>query len=172
MTQMKVLFDEAAIRARVAELGREIGAYYGDDLVTLVVLANGAICFGADLARALTCPVEWDVVSVESYSNDRSSGQVNFRGRPKLAPAGRRILLADEVLDSGLTLARMKAWYIEHGAAEVKTAVMVEKMRPRAPEALARADWTGVVLPDRYLIGYGLDSREMHRNLPHIAELD
>ena len=169
---MEILFDEAAIRRRVAELGREIGAYYGDDLLTLVVLANGGICFGADLARALGCPVEWDVVSVASYTHDRSSGQVVFRGKPKLAPAGRRILIADEVLDSGLTLARMKAWYLEQGAAEVKTAVMVEKLRKRAEGAMEHADWTGVVLPDRYMVGYGLDSHEKFRNLPYVAAVD
>ena len=169
---MEILFDEAAIRVRIGELGREIGDFYGSDAVTLVVLANGALCFGADLARTLTCPVEWDVVSVASYTNDRSSGVVGFRGKPKLDPAGRRILLADEVLDSGLTLARVKAWYIEHGAKEVKTAVMVEKTRPRVSGALDRADWTGVVLPDRYLVGYGLDSHEKYRNLPYIAAVD
>ena len=169
---MEILFDEAAIRTRVAEMGREIGAFYGTDPVTLVVLANGALCFGADLARALSCPVEWDVVSVASYTNDRSSGVLGFRGKPKLDPAGRRILLVDEVLDSGLTLAKMKAWYLEHGAAEVKTAVMVEKTRPRVPGALEHADWTGVVLPDRYLVGYGLDSHEKFRNLPYVAAVD
>ena len=169
---MEILFDEAAIRKRVAEMGREIGTFYGDDLVTLVVLANGALCFGADLARALSCPVEWDVASVASYTNDRSSGQLDFRGSPKLDPAGRRILLADEVLDSGLTLAKIKAWYLEHGAAEVKTTVMVEKTRPRAAGTVAHADWTGVTLPDRYLVGYGLDSHERFRNLPYIAALD
>ena len=65
---MEILFDEAAIRARIGELGREIGNFYGADAVTLVVLANGALCFGADLARAVTNPVEWDVVSVASYT--------------------------------------------------------------------------------------------------------
>jgi hypoxanthine phosphoribosyltransferase len=169
---MKILFDEAAIRKRVAEMGREIGGFYGDGLVTLVVLANGALIFGADLARSLTCPVEWDVISVASYSGDRSSGKVNFRGAPKLDPAGRRILLADEVLDTGLTLAAVKKYYLDRGAEEVKTAVMVEKSRPRPAGALEHADWTGVTLPDRYLVGYGLDSHEKHRNLPHVAALD
>ena len=169
---MDILFDEAAIRARIAEMGREIGAYYGDAPVTLVVLANGAICFGADLARSLACPVEWDVVSVASYVDDRSSGQLDFRGKPKLDPAGRRILLADEVLDSGLTLAKVRAWYLQHGAAEVKTAVMVEKIRKRPAGVPEHADWTGVVLPDRYLVGYGLDSHERFRNLPYVAALD
>ena len=82
---MEILFDEAAIRRRVAEMGREIGAYYGDDAVTLVVLANGAICFGADLARDLACPVEWDVVSVASYTNDR----INFQLKVKALAAYR-----------------------------------------------------------------------------------
>ena len=169
---MKILLEEAAIRARVAELGREIGAYYGDDTVTLVVLANGALLFGADLARDLACPVEWDIVSVASYADDRSTGKVSFRGAPKLDPAGRRILLADEVLDTGLTLAKVKAWFLERGAKEVKTVVMIEKVRPRPPEAVAHADWTGAILPDRYLVGYGLDAHEKYRNLPHVAELE
>ena len=169
---MKILFDETAIRKRVAEMGREISAYYGDDLVTLVVLANGALIFGADLARALVCPLEWDIVSATSYADDRSSGKVNFRGTPKLDPAGRRILLADEVLDTGITLARVKEWYAGHGAAEVRTVVMVEKDRPRSSDALKHADWTGVVLPDLYMVGYGLDSHEKYRNLPHVAELE
>ena len=169
---MKTLFDEAAIRARIAELGRDIGAYYGDDTVTLVVLANGALCFGADWARALTGPVEWDVVSVASYANDRSSGEVAFRGAPKLDPAGRRILLADEVLDTGLTLAAVKKYFLAHGAKEVKTAVMVEKVRPRVAGAVEHADWTGVTLPDLYLVGYGLDSHEKYRNLPCVKSLD
>ena len=169
---MEILFDEAAIRKRVAEMGREIGAYYGDDLVTLVILANGALIFGADLARGIASPLEWDVVSVASYADDRSTGKIAFRGAPKLDPAGRRILLADEVLDTGLTLAAVKKYYLDRGAKEVRTVVMVEKSRPRPAGALEHADWTGVTLPDRYLVGYGLDSHEKHRNLPHVAALD
>ena len=169
---MEILFDEAAVRARIAEMGREIGACYGDDTVTLVVLANGALLFGADLARALTCPVEWDVLSVHSYAGDRSSGVVNFRSGLKLDPAGRRMLLADEVLDSGLTLAAVRDKLLGLGAREVKTAVMVEKIRKRPAGAVEHADWTGVVLPDRYLVGYGLDSHEKFRNLPYIAALE
>ena len=169
---METLFDEAAIRNRVAEMGREIGEFYGNDTVTLVVLANGALLFGADLARAIGSPLEWDVISVRSYSGDRSSGKVEFRAAPKLDPAGRRILLADEVLDTGLTLAAVRNRFLELGARDVRTAVMVEKRRPRAAGALEHADWTGIVLPDRYLVGYGLDSLEKFRNLPFIAASD
>jgi len=168
---MKILFDESAIRRRVAELGREIGAYYGDDTVTMVVLANGALIFGADLARAITSPLQWDVLNVHSYSGDRSSGEVKIRSTLKLDPRGRRILLVDEVLDTGVTLAAIRKTLLEAGAAEVKCAVMVEKLRPR-PDGIEHADWTGITLPDSYLVGYGLDSAENHRNLPYIATLD
>lgn len=168
---MEIILDERAIAKRVRELGREIGAYYGEDMVTLVVLANGALIFGADLARAITSPLQWDVLSVHSYSQDRSSGKVNIRSGLKLDPRGRRILLVDEVLDTGVTLAAIRKNLLDAGAKEVRTAVMVEKLRPR-PEGLEHADWRGAELPDRYLVGYGLDSREDHRNLPYIAALD
>lgn len=169
---METLFDAAAIRKRVAEMGREIGEFYGSDTVTLVVLANGALVFGADLARAIDSPLELDIISVRSYADDRSSGKVEFRALPKLSPAGRRILLADEVLDTGLTLAAVRKRFLELGARDVRTAVMVEKRRLRPAGALEHADWTGVVLPDRYLVGYGLDSQEKYRNLPFVAALD
>lgn len=169
---MEILLDECAIRERIREMGRVIDACYGGDPVMLVVLANGALIFGADLARAITnSPLQWDVLSVRSYSHDRSDGKVDIRSRLKLDPRGRRVLLVDEVLDTGITLACVRRMLLEAGAAEVKTAVMVEKCRPR-PGGLEHADWRGAELPDRYLVGYGLDSHENYRNLPYIAALD
>ena len=168
---MKTLVTEAEIAARVAELGREISAFYGDAPVTMVVLANGALIFGADLARRITSPLEWDVLGVNSYLADRNTGKLAVRPSLKLDPAGRRILVVDEVLDSGVTLAEVRRTLLAAGAAEVRTAVMVEKRRPR-PGGLEHADWRGFELPDRYLVGYGLDSHERLRNLPYIAELE
>ena len=168
---MEIIFSESDVRERVKKLGREISSYYGSDLVTLVVLANGALLFGADLARAITSPLQWDVLCVRSYAMDKSTGKTDIRSSLKLDPRGRRILIADEVLDSGVTLAEIKKMLLEAGAKDVRTAVMVEKLRPR-PDGLAHADWRGVELPDRYLVGYGLDSHEDYRNLPYIAALD
>lgn len=168
---MDIIFGERAIAERVKELGREIGDFYGDDMLTLVVLANGALIFGADLARAITSPLQWDVLSVSSYVSDRSSGKLDIRSKLKLDPRGRRVLIADEVLDTGVTLDAIKRNLLEAGAKDVRTVVMVEKLRPR-PDGLAHADWCGVELPDRYLVGYGLDSEENYRNLPYVAALD
>ena len=168
---MKTLVTEAAIAARVAELGREISAFYGDAPVTMVVLANGALLFGADLARRITSPLELDVLCVNSYLADRNPGKLTVRPSLKLAPAGRRMLVVDEVLDSGATLAEVRRTLLAAGAAEVRTAVLVEKRRPR-PAGAEHADWCGFELPDSYLVGYGLDSHERFRNLPYIAELE
>ena len=168
---MKIIWDERSIAGRVRELGREISAYYGEDMVTLVVLANGGLIFGADLARAITSPLQWDIMGVHSYSHDQSSGKVNIRAHLKLDPRGRRLLVVDEVLDTGVTLAAIVKHLLEAGAKEVRTAVLVEKKRPR-PGGLAHADWCGAELPDHYLVGCGMDSSENCRNLPYVAELD
>lgn len=168
---MEIILSEGDVRESILRMGREISAFYGSDQVTLVVLANGALIFGADLARAITSPLQWDVLCVRSYSMDKSTGKADIRSNLKLDPRGRRILLADEVLDSGVTLAAVRELFLDAGAKDVRTAVMVEKLRPR-PDGLAHADWCGAELPDRYLVGYGLDSHENYRNLPYIAALD
>ncbi len=168
---MEILLDENAIAARVRELGREIAGFYRGRPLTLVILANGALVFGADLARAIGIPLQWDVLSVGSYARDRSTGELNFRSLLKLNPSGRHILLVDEILDTGLTLEAVRRKLLADGAADVRTVVMVEKSR-RRPGGLKHPDWRGVELPDRYLVGYGLDSEENYRNLPYIAALD
>lgn len=167
---MEILCSAGEIAQHIARLGREITEYYRGKPLTLVSLMNGALPFAADLMRAIDLPLYVDTVSVSSYHDCKSSGELNFRSTLKLPPAGRHILLADEVLDTGFTLRCVADYFRNRGAASVRTAVMVEKIRPR-PEGIEHADWTGIVLPDRYLVGYGLDADELYRNLPCIAAL-
>lgn len=167
---MEILCSAEEIARQIARLGREITEFYRNKPLTLVSLMNGALPFAADLMRAIDLPLYVDTVSVSSYHDRKSSGELNFRSSLKLPPEGRHILLADEVLDTGYTLACVAEYFRRRGAASVRTAVMVEKIRPR-PDGVAHADWTGVVLPDRYLVGYGLDADELYRNLPCIAAL-
>lgn len=167
---MEFLCSAEEIARTVARLGREITEFYRGKPLTLVSLMNGALPFAADLMRVIDLPLYVDTVSVSSYQDCQSSGKLNFRSTLKLSPEGRHVLLADEVLDTGYTLACVAEYFRNRGAASVRTAVMVEKIRPR-PAGLEHADWTGVVLPDRYLVGYGLDADELYRNLPCIAAL-
>ena len=166
------LFSADDIARRVAELGAEITDFYRDSPLTVVALTNGAMFFAADLLRHIQLPLYVDTLSVASYRADRRGDQFEFRSQLKLDPTGRRILLVDEVLDSGVTLQRVSDFLRQrHDVLDVRTAVIVSKAIARPPEGLPQADWTGFSAPDGYLVGYGLDSHELYRNLPYIAVL-
>ena len=168
---MDIIYSAGEIANRIAQLGREITEFYRGEELTVVALRNGALPFAADLIRAIGLDCYVDTVSVASYRNCRSTGEPEFRSTLKIPPSGRHILLADEVLDSGVTLQCVAEYFRRRGAASVRTVVMVEKELPR-PNGLAHADWTGFTAPDRYLVGYGLDADEHYRNLPYIAALN
>ena len=168
---MDINYSACEIANRIAQLGREITEFYRGEELTVVALMNGALPFAADLIRAIGLHCYVDTVSVASYRNCRSTGEPEFRSTLKIPPSGRHILLADEVLDSGVTLQCVAEYFRRRGAASVRTVVMVEKELPR-PNGLAHADWTGFTAPDRYLVGYGLDADEHYRNLPYIAALN
>ncbi|MDR0933135.1 MAG: hypothetical protein LBM70_08990 [Victivallales bacterium] len=168
---MNILYTATQIASRVSAMGNAIAEYYRGKELTAIILMNGGICFGADLLRAINIPLQVDSMSVSSYSRHQSTGVLNFRSTLKLDPAGRHLLIIDEVLDSGITLKRVCEQLSQSNAASLRTCVMIEKAISR-PDGIEHADWVGFVSPDRYLVGYGLDSDERYRNLPYIATLD
>lgn len=168
---LDILWMRETVENRIRELGGEISAFYEKLPLTLVVVMNGGALFGAELALHITVrDLYLDSIATSSYVNDTNLGHVKLRSQLKLPVAGRHVLLLDEVLDSGNTLKRLIGDLSTLGAASVRTAVLVEKLRPHS--GLAHADWTGFTAPDRYLVGYGMDSNELYRNLPYIAALD
>lgn len=166
---LKILIDREAISLRVKELGEAITGYYAGDAVTMLVLLNGAVVFAADLLRSLKLPLALDTMAVASYAGTSSSGRMIFRSPPKLPVAGKRILLVDDILDSGATL----RWTVDQlhgqGAAEVKSCVLLDKEVSRAAGGLARADWHGFKVPPVFVVGYGLDAAERFRELADIC---
>lgn len=166
---MKILITAEEIQKRVAELGRDISACYQDQPLTLIALMNGAMIFAADLARQINGDLYLDSLAVASYHADRSSGAINFRGQLKLPVHNRHLLVVDGVLDSGLTLHTVVRHLAGQNPLSIKTCVIVEKNIPR--QVPFQADWRGFLMPDYYLIGYGLDSCEHYRNCPDIAVL-
>lgn len=165
----ELLISAEDIAKRVAELGAEITEFYRDTPLTVVALTNGAMFFAADLLRQIQLPLYVDTLSVASYHADKRGEEFDFRSQLKLDPKGRRILLVDEVLDSGVTLQRVSDFLREHGATDIRSAVIVSKAIKRPAHSLQQADWSGFSAPDSYLVGYGLDSHELYRNLPYIA---
>ena len=166
----EVLLSTETIGGRVDELAKELNDFYGDERITVMALVNGALVFAADLVRRLEMPLCLDTFAMSSYDGQVSSGILDFRSRPKLEIAGRHILLVDDILDTGLTLSKVKAWMLEQGAASVKICVLLEKEIARRHEDVS-ADWAGFMVPDVYVYGYGLDKDEFYRNLPFIARI-
>ena len=158
------LFSAPEIAARVAALGGEIGAFYRGKPLTVVAMMNGGAFFACDLARAIPLPLWFDAMTVTSFHRNRRGG-LRVLNRLKLPVAGRHILLADDVFDSGATFAYCRGMLLDEGALSVRSAVLVNK---RIPGRSEEPEWFCFHGPDRFLFGFGMDSEELYRNLPSV----
>ncbi len=164
------IYDEEAIRKRVAELGGELTDFYAGKPVTAVTLMNGAMFFAADLLRKMNIQELWvDAFCASSYRNDASSGSLSVRAHQKLPVAGRHILLLDDILDTGFSMMKVRGYFESQNPLSVRSCVFLEKDLEQ-PKPV-KADWVGFHVPDLYVIGYGLDSHERYRNLPELYQI-
>jgi len=167
---LKVLVSEEELRARVDRLGTEIGErFQGKDPLFLGVL-KGCFIFMADLIRA--CPVKSDLefIAVSSYRNATvSSGRVEITHDVQQDITGRHIIIVEDILDSGNTLAFLKEYLLTKGAASISIATLLDK--PSRRQKAVTADFIGFTVPDEFVVGYGLDYCQQYRNLPYIGVL-
>ena len=168
--KINILFARQEIAERTKLLGKEISEFYKDKPLTVIVLANGGIFFAADLTREIHTKSCWiDLLALGSYVNDRKSGIPQFRCPEKLDPAGRHILLVDDIFDSGESIKVCTEYFRQKGACSVRCAVLADKA---VPGRAAKPDWSCFEVPDVYLIGCGMDSNEEYRNMDCIAFID
>ena len=166
----EVLIDEATLAARIAELGQQITTdYEGKPLVLLGVL-KGAVLFLVDLARQVKLPVEIDFMATSSYgASTKSSGIVRILKDLDESIEGKHILIVEDIVDSGLTLAYIRRTLGARQPASMKICGLLVKERVREEDV--PIDYTGFTIPDKFVVGYGLDFAERYRNLPYIAVL-
>ena len=165
----EVLITEEQIAARVTELTREIqGDFEGRELV-VVSLLTGTVMFLADLIRHLELPLRLDFMGVSSYGDGTESGDLVFTKELRLDVAGRDVLLVDDILDTGKTLDRVLAKLFVLHPRSIKTCVLLDKPSRRTEKV--KADYVGFVIPDKFVVGYGLDFAERYRNLPFVGVL-
>ena len=164
------LYVPTDVEIALDEIADGVDGWLGDRDCVVLCLLQGAIVPAGMLLPRLSAPVELDSVHVTRYRNTTRGHDLEWFTLPRTPLAGRRVLLVDDILDEGHSLAAVEAWCIEQGADEVRAAVLVEKQHARrTPEA--RADFVGLYVPDRYVFGYGMDYHGWHRNAPGIYAL-
>ncbi len=166
----QIIITEEQLKIRAKEIGALIDKKYEGKEITLVGLLKGSYVFTADVARAISNPntkVEFMVVS--SYKNGASVGVVTINLDLKESPKGKNIIIIEDIVDSGRTLAKIKQMFIERGANSVEIAAMCTK--PSRREEHVDLDYPTFEIPNEIVVGYGLDYNEMYRHLPYVAAI-
>jgi hypoxanthine phosphoribosyltransferase len=166
-----ILITEAQIQERVRQLGRQIEGDYQGKPLTIVAVLTGSLILLADLIRQIHLPLRVALLQASSYKGARVTAGtliVNETFVPDVA--GRDVLLLDDILDTGHTLATLLRRMSDRGARSVRTAVLLRKVGRQ--EVYLEPDYCGFTIPDAFVVGYGLDYNDDYRHLPHVAVLD
>ena len=166
----RVLFDGAAIHKRLDEMAAQITADYPDRELTVIAILTGSLMFMSDLLRRIPLPLKLDCLSVASYhGKTQTSGEVIFNQLAAPDVAGRDVLILDDVLDTGHTLAFVRKRVETAMPRSIRVCVLLSKRKQRA--RVVDADYVGFEIGDEFVVGYGLDFMERYRNLPYIGVL-
>src|SRR5881394_3536844 len=166
-----VLIDDEQLQRRIAELGEQISADYAGRDLLLVGVLKGAVFFMADLMRNLTIPCEIDFMAITSYGDSTdSSGVVRILKDLDINIDGREVLVVEDIIDSGLTLSYLMRNLEAREPASLEVCALMTKPERREIDVPVR--YVGFEIPNRFVIGYGLDFAERYRNLPYVGVLD
>lgn len=165
---LEVLISSESIQERIRELGADIARDYADKNPLMIGVLKGACTFLSDLMRAADIPLAVEFMAISSYGAEmRTSGEVRILKDLDVAIEGRHILVVEDIVDTGLTLSYLLANLKSRGAASVKLAALLDKFERR--EKQVPIDYLGFKIPDKFVVGYGLDFAERYRNLPYIG---
>ncbi|MFC4323919.1 hypoxanthine phosphoribosyltransferase [Litchfieldia salsa] len=166
----KILYSEQEIQEKVVELGKALSEEYQDRFPLAIGILKGAMPFMGDLLKRMDTYLEMDFMDVSSYGNSMvSSGEVKILKDLDTSVEGRDILVIEDIIDSGLTLSYIVELFKYRKAKSIKIVTLLDK--PTGRKAPIEADYVGFIVPDEFVVGYGLDYAEKYRNLPYIGVL-
>lgn len=169
--KINVMISEEEIDKRVRAMGAEISVDYGNEPVVLICILKGASFFACELAKRITAPVSIDFMSVSSYgSGTVSSGRVRIIKDLDEDIAGKNVIIVEDIIDSGRTLSYLKKVLEERNPNSVKLCTLLDK--PERREVSVDVEYVGFEVPDKFVVGYGLDYDQKYRNLPYIGEVE
>ncbi len=164
------LIEEEEIKKRIKEMAAEIKRDYEGKNPLFVGILKGAFIFMADLVRALDMELEIDFLAVSSYGKfTETTGEVEILKDLQIPVKGRHVVIVEDIVDTGLTLKYIKDLLLSRGPESLKICALLDKKERR--KVNIDADYVGFVVPDKFLVGYGLDVAEKYRNLPYIKEI-
>ncbi len=164
---IKTLLTREEVEKRIKELAKEIEKdYCGKDLLVIGPL-KGSIMFMSDLIKEMDLPVMIDFMSVSSYSGTTSTGVINVLKDTDISVKDKDVLIVEDIIDTGLTLSHVKKLLEDRGAKSLKICTLLDKPSRRTVEM--KGDYVGFEIPDEFVVGYGLDYDQHHRNLPYVG---
>ena len=166
----KILIPRNKLEKRILEMGKEISSTYtNDDMPVIMGVLQGAVMFCAELVKNVDVPMEMDFVRIKSYSGLESTGKVLMTKQWEKEVSNRKILIVEDIIDTGNSILFLKEQLLKAGAKEVKIATMLFK--PKAFKFNYPIDWIGFEIGNEFVVGYGLDYDGLGRNLPEIYQL-
>lgn len=174
MSKISVLIGQEEISKRLAEMGAQISKdYEGCEELVLVCILKGSVYITCELSRSITVPVTLDFMSVSSYGNaTESSGRVRILKDLDESIEGKDVLIIEDIIDSGRTLQNLYEMLSSRNPKSVKICTLLDKPDRRISECTISVDYTGFVIPDKFVVGYGLDYEQKLRNLPYVGVVE
>lgn len=169
--KIRTLISQEQIAARISELGKEISQQYAGKEITVICVLKGSFIFCADLVRAISVPVRCEFISCSSYGNAKtSSGEVKLALDVSIPLDGKHIMIVEDIVDSGLTLKYIRDLFAVRNPASIATCALLQK--PDALKVDVTVEYTGFKIGNEFVVGYGLDYAQRHRELPYIGVVE
>lgn len=167
----KVLLTENQIQARIRELGEELSREYADKDPVFVGVLKGVVVFYADMVRRITVPCQFDFMWISSYSGTESTCKMEVKRDISADIKGRHVVILEDIFDTGNSLQYTYEHLLKKEPASLKICTLLDKPERRREGITVKADYTGFVIPNEFVVGYGLDFNEHYRNLPYVGVL-
>lgn len=168
---VSVLIPEEEVNARIAEMGAELTERFKGESVYLVCILRGSIFFTTELAKRIDLPMEIDFMTVSSYGAETvSSGVINIKQDLAGSIEGKNVIVVEDIIDSGNTLSRLLQLFKSRNPKTLTLCTLLDK--PARRETEVPVDYTGFVIPDKFIVGYGLDWDQKYRNLPYVGVVE
>ena len=167
----EVLLSEEQIQSKVRELAGQLSEEYKDKNPVFIGVLKGVVMFFADVVRSVTIPCEIDFMCISSYSGTTSKGKTDVRKDVSVDLKGRHVVILEDIYDTGSSLDFTYRHILNKQPASVKICTLLDKPSRRRPEITLQPDYVGYVVPNEFVVGYGLDYNEHYRNLPYIGIL-